>query len=168
MKRIFCIALLALTAAVIVSAQQRGPPGYGRGEHHGPGYRAGPRETVTVTGSLELIDGTIALKQDTVTYYVMGLNRLTGFIDGLKEGAAVTLEGSARRLPGEGERRALLVSRLEINGKTYDNLTPALRDRPEKPSHWNTNPRQGPGRRRDSPRNPERGSRNSGEGSAER
>jgi hypothetical protein len=103
------------------------------------------RETVTVTGNLELLDGHIALRQDTVTYYTAGLNRLIGFVDGLKEGAVVTLEGAARRLPGDGERRLLLVSRLEINGKTYDNLSPA-------PAGWpqgNPPPRQDTGRRRD-------------------
>jgi hypothetical protein len=151
MKRIFYIAVLILIAAGTVTAQQWGP-GYGRwgqgprhGRRHyddrphygpGPGYfredpRSDIRETVTVTGSLELIDGVIALRRDTVTYYTVGLNRLIGFIDGLKEGAEVTLEGSARRLPGEGDRRVLLVSRLGINGKTYDNLTPAPANRPD-------------------------------------
>jgi hypothetical protein len=106
-------------------------PGYDRRHHSGPGpgyYRedrgTNTQESVTIAGNLELIDGSIALRQDTVTYYTIGLNRLIGFIDGLKEGAAVTLEGTARKLPGDGDHRVLLVSKLEINGKTYDNLTP--------------------------------------------
>ncbi|MDR3130020.1 MAG: hypothetical protein LBU18_00560 [Treponema sp.] len=80
-------------------------------------------EAVAVTGSLELIDGNIALRQDSVTYYVAGLDRLTGFIEGLKEGAEVSLEGTALKLPGEGERRILLPAKLVINGKAYENLT---------------------------------------------
>jgi hypothetical protein len=143
MKQIFYIALLVLAAAGTVSAQQRGPGSgqwghaprhgtrheYDRRPFSGPGhYREDPRnntwETVTVTGSLELIDGNIAVRQDSVIYYAAGLNRLIGFIDGLKEGAPVTLEGTSRKLPEDGERRFLLVSRLEINGKTYDNINP--------------------------------------------
>ncbi|MDR2071634.1 MAG: hypothetical protein LBP81_09500 [Treponema sp.] len=169
MKRIFYAVLLVMAAAAVVSAQQWGP-GYGR-EGPGPRFRddrrdSGPgrgyyredpreadRETVTLTGKLELIDGNIALRQDTVTYYIAGLNRLTGFVDGLKEGAEVTLEGVSRKLPGDGERRVLLASRLGLNGKTYDNLTPALTSRPlDNPNP----PRPEQRRRRNNPRNVER------------
>jgi hypothetical protein len=126
----------------------------------GPGCREYPAsnvpESVAVTGKLELIDGKIALTQDTTTYYIIGLRRLIGFIDGLKEGAEVTLEGAARPLPGDGERKVLLVSKLGINGKTYDNLSPALTDRAEKARQPNP---PGMGRGRDHRRNPQ-GSRN--------
>jgi hypothetical protein len=177
MKRMFYIALLVLATAAAISAQQRRPPGWSRwGPTHGirpkydhrhssprPGYSqenpATIRELVTVTGSLELIDGNIALRQDTITYYIKGIERLIGFIDGLKEGAEVSLDGYALRLPGEGDRRVLLVSKLGINGKTYDNLTPALTGRPEK----NPPPHPGPGRRRDPSWNPAIGPRNSEE-----
>jgi hypothetical protein len=84
------------------------------------------RETTTLTGKLELINGQIALKQGETTYYVAGLQRLIGFVDGLKEGAEVTLEGIALAYPGNGETRSLLVSKLTLNGKEYDNLNPAL------------------------------------------
>jgi hypothetical protein len=148
MKRIAYLVLLVLLAAGAVSAQQWGP---GRGPWgHGPGYyREDPRPareawaSLTLTGTLELIDGNIALRKDAVTYYIIGLNRLAGFIDGLREGAAVTLEGAARPLSRDGYRaaagaaaedggrRIFLASKLELNGKTYDNLTPALTNRPE-------------------------------------
>jgi hypothetical protein len=133
-------ALLMMIAAAVVSAQQWGP---GPDSMHGarsrhdrrpysgprPGYyreepKAARWEQATLTGNLEVIDGNIALRQDAVTYYITGLNRLVGFIDGLKEGASVTLEGAARPLPGAGEFRLFLVSKLGINGKTYDNLNP--------------------------------------------
>ena len=139
MKRIVYTALLVMAAAAVVSAQQwdpgpgsrRGPgPRYDRRHYSGPGqYRADRWENVTVTGNLELIDGNIALPQDEVIYYVTGLNRLIGFVDGLKEGAEVTLEGAALPLPGDGDRRVLQVSKLEIDGKTYDNLTPRFQNR---------------------------------------
>jgi hypothetical protein len=157
MKRIAYLVLLVLLAAGAVSAQQWGPgcgpwgkgPGYGPRRHAGPGpgyYRGEPQtaarepwETLTLTGTLELIDGNIALQKDAVTYYIIGLNRLVGFIDGLTEGAAVTLEGASRPVlragykaeAEDGERHIFLASKLEINGKTYDNLTPALTNRPE-------------------------------------
>jgi hypothetical protein len=149
MKRIAYLVLLVLMGVGAVSAQQWGNgcgpwgkrPGYGQGRHTGPGpgyYREDPRpaawetwetwETLTLTGNLELIDGHIVLRKDAVTYYITGLNRLVGFIEGLTEGAAVTLEGAVRPLPGDedGERCIFLVSKLGLNGKTYDNLTPAL------------------------------------------
>jgi hypothetical protein len=154
MKRITYLVLLVMMCAGIVSAQQRGGPwgkgpGYGPRRHAGPGpgyYREEPQaaareawETLILTGNLELIDGNIALRKDAVTYYIIGLNRLIGFIDGLTEGAAVTLEGAARPLPRDRyrtvaedeERRIFLASKLEISGKTYDNLTPALTNRPQ-------------------------------------
>ncbi|MDR2246013.1 MAG: hypothetical protein LBE17_04960 [Treponema sp.] len=139
MKRMMYISLLMTIAVAAVSAQQWGPgpdsmhgawSRHGRQPYSGPQsgyYREYPTtpywEKAAVTGNLELIDGNIALRQDAVTYYITGLNRLVGFIDGLKEGAAVTLEGAARPLPGNGEHRVLLVSKLEINGKTYGNLS---------------------------------------------
>ncbi|MDR0376829.1 MAG: hypothetical protein LBH70_03455 [Spirochaetaceae bacterium] len=150
MKRNIMITLLVMLAltAGSVSAHQR-EPGYGpgwRGPRHerrqySRRFSGPPRsnrredtttlvwEKVTVTGNLELIDGAIALRQDAVTYYPIGLNRLVGFIDGLKEGARVTLEGAARPLSTDGERRFLAASKLELNGKTYDNLTPPVTDR---------------------------------------
>jgi hypothetical protein len=151
MKRMFYIALLVLTTAAALSAQQGGPHGWGRGAI---------REPVTITGSLELIDGNIALRQDTIIYYIKGIERLIGFIDGLKEGAEVTLEGTALAMPREKDRRVLLVFKLGINGKTYDNLTPALMGRPER----NPPPHPGPGHRRDPSWNPAIGPRYSEKG----
>jgi hypothetical protein len=150
MKRIAYLVLLVLLAAGAVSAQQWGPgsgpwgkgPGYYREDHRSPAREAWePWASLTLTGNLELIDGNIALRKDAVTYYIIGLNRLAGFIDGLREGATVTLEGAARPLSGDRYRteagagaegrRIFLASKLELNGKTYDNLTPALTNRPE-------------------------------------
>jgi hypothetical protein len=87
---------------------------------------------ITVTGTLSLVDGKIALENDTAVYYVAGLEKLIGFIDGLKEGAGVTLEGFAKALRRGGgdeadkERQILRVSRLTLNGKSYDLSAPAL------------------------------------------
>ncbi|MDR1786547.1 MAG: hypothetical protein LBR23_08850, partial [Spirochaetaceae bacterium] len=61
---------------------------------------------------------------DKKTYYAAGIQRLVGFIDGLKEGATVTLEGGAVSLPRDTDSYVLRVSKLTLNGKVYDNLTP--------------------------------------------
>ncbi|MDR3013074.1 MAG: hypothetical protein LBU70_07675 [Chitinispirillales bacterium] len=74
-------------------------------------------QLVTVEGALLLRDGRIALVtvEDTA-YYVPGLWRYVGFIDGLKEGAHVFITGHSF-----GE--FLQPSRLTLGGKTYDLAT---------------------------------------------
>ena len=117
---IFCVGAL--------SAQgMRTPPGHrmrqrsewGRGQRM---WRETPAEAVSVSGTLQLVNGQIAVVQDSKTYYTMGLNHLVGFIDGLKEGAAVTLEGAARAVPLSEGSFVLMVNKLTLNGKEYSNL----------------------------------------------
>jgi hypothetical protein len=79
-----------------------------------------PAETVTVNGNLQLVEGHIALIAEGKTYFVSGFQHLIGFIDGLKEGAAVRLEGSATPVPLNSNARFLRAAKLTINGKTYD------------------------------------------------
>jgi hypothetical protein len=172
MKRIMYLGLMLLIGAGTLFAQQWGPPGCGmwgwgpgRPGPGGPGPQSGPsrggpwdqsragprnenRETVTVTGKLERINGQIALKQGQVTYYTAGLQRLIGFVDGLKEGAEVTLEGIALPYPGNGETLSLLVSKLTLNGKEYDNLNPALTGPSGNRASPNPPPQQGTKRTR--------------------
>jgi hypothetical protein len=62
----------------------------------------------------------ISLESGGVLYYVMGLNRFIGFIDGLKEGAAVSLEGYDFEAPRLSGTRLFRVTELRLNGKTYD------------------------------------------------
>jgi hypothetical protein len=62
----------------------------------------------------------IALQAKDKTYYVMGLQHLIGFIDGLKEGAAVKVEGYARAMPCAPEYAFLDLTKLTFNGKDYD------------------------------------------------
>jgi hypothetical protein len=112
--QIFMFALIGLLCAGSVWAQDWG---------HGPGRRGNlpPAETVTVNGTLQLVEGRIALVADGKTYYTNGpFQRLIGFIDGLKEGAAVRLEGPATTVPLNPNARFLWVTKLTFNGKTYD------------------------------------------------
>jgi hypothetical protein len=136
----------AVFAAGLLYAQDRGPGCQGwdrnpRGWGHNPGRnrRPDPRksppeppELVTINGTLSLVSGRIALQKDQETYVILGLGRLIGFIDGLKEGAEVTLEGFVRTGRRDEKIRYLLVNKLGINGREYNDLAPAF-------------PREGPG-----------------------
>jgi hypothetical protein len=80
-------------------------------------------EMITVNGTLELNDGMILLKSGNATYLTRGLERLVGFIDGLKEGSQVTIEGyTSGPLDGETANfdRKLRPVKLTHNGKTYE------------------------------------------------
>ena len=96
--------------------------------HRAPGFdRAGPRafsrvqtESANVSGNLTIARGAIAVENDGVTYLTFGLNRFVGFIDGLKEGAQVTLDGIAMTNPQNDKVKVLRVHKMTLNGKEYD------------------------------------------------
>jgi hypothetical protein len=77
--------------------------------------------TATVNGTLGLSGGRIVLKSDDTNYYVRGLERFIGFIDGLKDGAQAAIEGyvSSPSLEG-GTERLLFPVKLTLNGKDYE------------------------------------------------
>jgi hypothetical protein len=82
-----------------------------------------PGPTVKVSGKLELIDGSFALKSGGKTYLVLVpmLNQLGDRVPRLKEGASVTLEGSVRQRPDSAAGTVTLrVITLILNGKRYD------------------------------------------------
>ena len=161
MKRCFLpvIALLFSVALVFAQAQPEEPqnpgrfppgPGFGFGPGHGfgPGFGPGPgqsRDSLTIQGTLSFVNGHIALKSGGTTYYVWGLDRLFGFVDGLKEGAAVTLEGYAEEIPMAPEYRIFLAEKLVFNGREYASLRPGslLPGRP--PEHTLSGKSGGPG-----------------------
>jgi len=78
------------------------------------GWGSAPRR-ITVTGTLQLQDGQIALAGGNTVYFVPVLGRYIGFIDGLKEGAGVSIDGYA-------SGNYLQPSKVTINGKSYDFL----------------------------------------------
>ncbi|MDR2701370.1 MAG: hypothetical protein LBB72_02955 [Spirochaetaceae bacterium] len=99
------IALLCLLAAVIggsVFAQSNIP-------------------ITTIRGTLGLSNGRISVVSGNITYYVRGLERFVGFIDGLKEGAQVSLDGYAAAPAIEGQKDRLFYPvKLTLNGKNYE------------------------------------------------
>ena len=102
MKKMALLVLLAGAACGILFAQTAEP-------------------LTTISGTLGLNNGRIALKSETTTYYVRGLNRYIGFIDGLKDGAHVSLEGYASEPSQEGQtERLFLPVKLVINEKVYE------------------------------------------------
>jgi hypothetical protein len=107
MKRVWLCVFLAASMTGLIFAQnaktQETPP-----------------EKSTISGALGIAKGSIALKSGNDTYYVMGLNRFVGFIDGLKEGARVSLEGYAFPLPNNNGGKGFKVTKLTLNGKDYD------------------------------------------------
>lgn len=113
MKRILIIVAAGLIATGSLSAQAFGP---------GPlaATQTQNLQTVKVEGKLALVNGMISVQSGGKTYYVGGLNRLIGFIDGLKEGSSVKLEGYAVALPAAPEYLHLRVTKLTFNGKEYD------------------------------------------------
>jgi hypothetical protein len=121
MKRnVFC-ALLALCAVTLVSAQGRERWGMG---YPGMGTQPAAPEKVTVTGNLTIAQGMLAVKSSDITYLASGLQRFVGFIDSLKDGARVTLEGYALANPNDTKTKFLRTTKLTINGKDYELAPP--------------------------------------------
>ena len=82
--------------------------------------RISPPENASVSGNLSLVRGMIAVTEGDTTYIAGGLNRFIGFIDGLTEGAAVTLEGNVFSSPRSESVKFLFVQKMTLNEKEYD------------------------------------------------
>jgi hypothetical protein len=80
---------------------------------------AAQAEELTINGNLEWVNGQLAVKTGGKTYYVSGLSQLMGFVDGLKEGAEVTLTGRAFVNPQTPEYARFRTEKLTFNGKDY-------------------------------------------------
>jgi hypothetical protein len=103
MKKIVLFVLLTAAAGGILLAQTNTPA------------------PAAIKGTLGLSSGRIAVKSGGLTYYVRGLERFIGFIDGLKDGAQVSLEGYASAPSVEGHTERLFYPvKLTLNGKDYE------------------------------------------------
>jgi len=118
LKRNILFGVMLLGLAAMVQAQVWGP-GWNR-------RNTPTTETVTVTGTMVVANGMPALKSGDVTYYISGISRLIGFIDGLKEGAQVTIEGLATSSSSNRNIKLLRATKLTINGKVYELSPPEL------------------------------------------
>ena len=101
MKKLgFLIAIVCL-AAGMASAQNWGN-GWGT-----------PTQIVSVTGTLQLQNGVIAVVSGNMAYYVPALTQYIGFIEGLREGAQISIDGYA-------SGNYVQPTKVTISGKSYD------------------------------------------------
>jgi len=139
MKRTILFFSLVFCAATLVLAQgnNRWGPGHFPGGPRPHAWRQDfprnqpPRpspESATVSGNLTIAQGMIAIVSGGTTWLVRGLNRYVGFIDGLKEGAEVTLEGYAIPASRDKNIKLLQAQKMTLNGKEYE-LAPSHQQR---------------------------------------
>jgi hypothetical protein len=116
LKRILFFLILVFGLAALASAQGREP---------GRNQRALPSgEAVTVSGMLTLAQGMPAIIRGDTTYLIFGISRLSGFVDGLREGAQVTVAGTALSSQRDNAVKFLRPSTLTLNGRNYDLALP--------------------------------------------
>ena len=141
MKRTVLFFTLVFCAAALVVAQGNNRWGLGCCPGWPQPYAWGqdsPRnqpppsspENATVSGNLTIAQGMIAVVSGDTTWLVRGLDRYVGFIDGLKEGAQVTLEGYAMPGPRDSNIKSLYVQKMTLNGKDYELARPRQDVRP--------------------------------------
>jgi len=102
MKRSAVFLIIAVLLVGTVSAQSRNDRQRERNDN-----------STTVEGTLKLEKGFIALQSGDSVYFVPGLNRYTGFIGELKEGANVSVEGFVFR-------NIVRPVKITVAGKSYD------------------------------------------------
>ena len=100
MKKLVFLLLISLLIIGTVSAQ---------------GWGWTPAETIRVEGTLQMQNGHIVLSTGTAVYFIPGLMRYIGFIEGLREGTRISAEGFV-------SGNFLQAIKLIIGGREY-NLT---------------------------------------------
>jgi len=131
MKRTILFFTLVFCAAALVVAQGNnrwgpgcfpgGPRPYAWGQNSPRNQPPPPSpENVSISGNLTLAQGMIAVVSGDTTYLARGLDRYIGFIDGLKEGAQVTLEGYAMSSSRDDKIKLLQTQKMTLNGKDYE------------------------------------------------
>lgn len=122
MKRIASSLIILLAIAGIAAAQSGGAKAP---DSLAPGQAQG-QAVARIEGKLALVNGEIGIAYKDKTYYLAMPKFLFGFIDGLKEGAQVKLEGYEFANPRTPEYVQFQVTKLSFNGRDYD-LTQAGR-----------------------------------------
>jgi hypothetical protein len=134
MKRNVVFVILVFSAFGLIFAQS---PNRNAQEDSQIGYRVTKNPTPQVTvynvpgPAKRIISGVLGVSRGMVTlndrkgvaWYVLGLDRFIGFIDGLDLGQEVELEGYAPAAPGSSQERFFQAVKLILDGLAYD-LTP--------------------------------------------
>jgi len=113
MKRFSIFLLVAILAAGVVSAQAIQDKGSTNQATQNKSSAKNKPESVTVEGTLTLEKGMISVTSGDNVYFVPSLSRLAGFIDGLKEGNKISVEGFVFR-------NYIHPAKITLNGKSYD------------------------------------------------
>jgi hypothetical protein len=79
-----------------------------------------PQVVSTIEGKLALVQGHPGIVVKDKTYFVQIPMNLYGFIDGLKEGASVKLEGYEAAIPFAPNSYFFRVTTLTLGSKSYD------------------------------------------------
>ena len=81
-------------------------------QNWGSGWGTAP-QIISVTGTLQLQNGVIAVVNGNTAYYVPTLTQYVGFIEGLREGAQISIDGYV-------SGNYLQPIKVTISGKSYD------------------------------------------------
>jgi len=101
MKKIGFVMVIAFLAIGTASAQ-----GWGGGWGTAP-------QAISVTGTLQLQNGAIAVVSGNNVYFVPVLTQYIGFIEGLREGAQISMDGYV-------SGNYFQPTRVTISGRNYD------------------------------------------------
>jgi hypothetical protein len=122
MKKFLVITVIAFTVTAQVFAGWGGP-GRGPSSHGLPeeGESGSDLVSVTISGTLELVGGQLAVRDGSATYFVKGLSRLMRSVPGLAVGAKVSLQGYSSVIMDDGAAagRYFKARQLTFNGQTW-------------------------------------------------
>jgi hypothetical protein len=120
MRKFLIAALIAFTAAASSFAGWGGP-GMGPSSHGLPEAEDGGLVSVTISGTLEVVNGQLAVRDGPNAYFVKGLSRLMRSVPGLVVGAHVTLQGYSSDIRDNGTVTGhyFNAKKLTFNGQTY-------------------------------------------------
>ena len=120
MKKFLIVPLIAFTASAFAGwgGPGIGPSGRGLTEAEDSGSNL---TTVTILGTLEVVNGQLAVQDGSNTYFVKGLNRLMRSVPGLVVGAKVTLQGYSSVIMDDGTAAGhyFKARQLTFNGQTW-------------------------------------------------
>jgi hypothetical protein len=77
--------------------------------------------SVTVSGTLEVVNGQLAVRDGSASYFVKGLSRLMRSVPGLVVGAKVTIQGYSSVIMDDGAATGhyFKARQLTFNSQTY-------------------------------------------------
>jgi hypothetical protein len=105
MRKIISIMVIAILAVGTICAQDKVNPR--------ENSRQREINTVSIEGTLKLEKGLVSVQSGDSVYLIPLLNRYIGFINGLREGTKVSVEGKSFR-------NVIMPKKVVIDDKTYD------------------------------------------------